>query len=199
MTPRVRRTAQRRNHVSSKPFKHIAARLLCQPAVHTPFTQGFPQLSGAECLRCVSQIGLNPRPKSTSKGALWSADSNMRPSIRGEKPNKSTNCGHAPSRKSEILSKDQFGVLAKGTLRKLYSRIQAPWPELIEGVCLLTHLMLNERRELHKSLSKPHICSRFIVYTKPLRGVQGGFGKKVDEGGSWGNSYGSGVWLKPAS
>ena len=86
---------------------------------------------------------------------------------------------HAPRQRSENLSKDQFGVLAKGTLRKLYSRIEAPWPELIEGIRPLVHQVLNERRELHKSLSKPHICSRFIVYTKPLRRAQGGLQKKL--------------------
>ena len=37
---------RRRRHVSSKPFQHIAAGSLCQPGVHTAFTQGFPQLSG---------------------------------------------------------------------------------------------------------------------------------------------------------
>ena len=79
MTVRVRRTAQMQNHVSSKPFKHIAATLLCQPAVHTPFTQGFPQLSGAECLRCDSRIGPHPAGKPAS-GARLSANSNMRPS-----------------------------------------------------------------------------------------------------------------------
>jgi hypothetical protein len=118
------------NHVSSKPFKHIAAGLLCQPAVHTPFTRGFPQLSGAECLRCDSQIGPHPAGKPL-QGSRLSANSNMRPSPGAKNWHiYSTRRG----KRSENLSKDQFGVLAKGTLRKLYSRIEAPWPELIEGV-----------------------------------------------------------------
>ncbi len=56
---------------------------------------------------------------------------------RGENRGPKTASRHAPRQRSENLSKDQFGVLAKGTLRKLYSRIEAPWPELIEGVCPL--------------------------------------------------------------
>jgi hypothetical protein len=75
-----------------------------------------------------SQIGLGPEVNGL-KGSFLSADSNMRPSNRAETPGllakQIANCGHAPSRKSENLSKDQFGVLAKGTLRKLYSRIFA--------------------------------------------------------------------------
>jgi hypothetical protein len=67
-----------------------------------------------------------------------SANSNMRP-LQGAKTGGQIlpYSGHAPRQRSENLSKDQFGVLAKGTLRKLYSRIEAPWPELIEGICPL--------------------------------------------------------------
>jgi hypothetical protein len=66
------------------------------------------------------------------------------------------------------LSKDQFGVLAKGTLRKLYSRIEAPWPELIEGICPLVHQMLNERRELHKIVQQAtHLLSIHCLYQTP--------------------------------
>jgi hypothetical protein len=36
--------------------------------------------------------------------------------------------------------------------------------------------------------AKPHICSRFIVYTKQPAGSARGFVKKVDEGGSVGGS-----------
>src|ERR1700687_37760 len=79
MTLRVRRIAQMRNHVSSKPFKHIAGRRLCQPAVHTAFTQEFPQLSGAKCARCVPRLG-STRGRNLLPGSRLSADSNMRPS-----------------------------------------------------------------------------------------------------------------------
>jgi hypothetical protein len=83
------------------------------------------------------------------------------------------------------LSKDQFGVLAKGTLRKLYSRIEAPWPELIEGICPLVHQMLNERRELHKIAQQAtHLLSIHCLYQTPA-GSARGFVKKVDEGDSW--------------
>jgi hypothetical protein len=102
------------------------------------------------------------------------------------------NCGHAPSRKSENLSKDQFGVLAKGTLRKLYSRIEAPWPELIEGVSLLTHLMLNERRELHKNAQQAtHLLSIHCLYQTPAASARG-FVKKVNRMGSGGDFGGPG-------
>jgi hypothetical protein len=88
-------------------------------------------------------------------------------------------------KRSENLSKDQFGVLAKGTLRKLYSRIEAPWPELIEGVCPLVHQMLNERRELHKIVQQAtHLLSIHCLYQTP-EGSARGFVKKVDEGDSW--------------
>ena len=166
-----------RNHVSSKPFKHTAGRSLCQPRDHTAFTQGFPQLSGAECSRCIPKLG-STLGENRLEGSLLSADSNMRPSKRGEKPRKTMNCGHAPSRKSENLSKDQFGVLAKGTLRKLYSRIKAPWPELIEGICPLVHQMLNERRELHKIAQQAtHLLSIHCLYQTPA-GSARGFVKK---------------------
>jgi len=88
-------------------------------------------------------------------------------------------------KRSENLSKDQFGVLAKGTLRKLYSRIEAPWPELIEGICPLVHQMLNERRELHKIAQQAtHLLSIHCLYQTPA-GSARGLVKKVDEGGSW--------------
>ena len=83
-------------------------------------------------------------------------------------------------KRSENLSKDQFGVLAKGTLRKLYSRIEAPWPELIEGVCPLVHQMLNERRELHKIAQQAtHLLSIHCLYQTPTESARG-FAKKVD-------------------
>jgi hypothetical protein len=196
MTLPVRRTAQRQNHVSSKPFQHIAVALLCQPGRHTAFTQGFPQLSGAECSRCSPRWGSTRGQNLPQKEPLERRQQHAT-FESGRKRLASceaitTNCGHTPSRKSENLSKDQFGVLAKGTLRKLYFRIEAPWPELIEGVCLLTYLMPDERRELHKSPSKPHICSRFIVYTKPPAGSARGLAKKVNRGDSAGNWGGLG-------
>lgn len=99
-----------------------------------------------------------------------------------------SNChihGTRRGKRSENLSKDQFGVLAKGTLRKLYSRIEAPWPELIEGICPLVHQMLNERRELHKIAQQAtHLLSIHCLYQTPA-GSARGFVKKVDEGDSW--------------
>ena len=94
------------------------------------------------------------------------------------------NFGHAPSRKSENLSKDQFGVLAKGTLRKLYSRIEAPWPELIEGETPSTHKMLSERREMHKNAQQAtHLLSIHCLYQTPRAGARG-FVKKVNRADS---------------
>jgi len=111
-----------------------------------------------------------------------SANSNMRPSPGAK------NCrihGARRGKRSENLSKDQFGVLAKGTLRKLYSRIKAPWPELIEGVCPLVHQMLNEPRELHKIAQQAtHLLSIHCLYQTPA-GSARGFVRKVDEGDSW--------------
>src|SRR5882762_9749018 len=115
-----------------------------------------------------------------------SANSNMRP-LQGAKTGgqELPYSRHAPRQKSENLSKDQFGVLAKGTLRKLYSRIEAPWPELIEGALPSIHQMLNERRELHKIAQQAtHLLSIHCLYQTPA-GSARGFVKKVDEGGSW--------------
>jgi hypothetical protein len=94
-----------------------------------------------------------PGAKTRFEGSRLSANSDMRPSPGAK------NChihGTRRGKRSENLSKDQFGVLAKGTLRKLYSRIEAPWPELIEGICPLVHQMLNEHRELHKIAQQSH-------------------------------------------
>ena len=85
-----------RNHVSSKPFKHIAVAPTLSTRLphkgHTAFTQGFPQLSGAECLRCGLRLGLNPS-ENRLQGSLLSAGSNMRPSKRGENPKKLQTAG----------------------------------------------------------------------------------------------------------
>ena len=111
----------------------------------------------------------------TLGGSRLSANSNMRPlpwaKTGGQKQPHSR---HAPRQKSENLSKDQFGVLAKGTLRKLYSRIEAPWPELIEGVCPLVHQMLNERRELHKIAQQAtHLLSIHCLYQTSAGSARG--------------------------
>jgi hypothetical protein len=157
--------------------------LLCQPAVHTPFTQGFPQLSGAKCSRCIPRSGSTRGQIPPQKEPLECRQQHAT-FDPGRKPKNQRNCGHAPSRKSENLSKDQFGVLAKGTLRKLYSRIEAPWPELIEGIRPLIHQMLNERRELHKNAQQAtHLLSIHCLYQTPAVSARG-FVKKVDGGGS---------------
>jgi hypothetical protein len=99
--------------------------------------------------------------------------------------------GTRRGKRSENLSKDQFGVLAKGTLRKLYSRIRAPWPELIEGICPLVHQMLNEHRELRKIAQQAtHLLSIHCLYQTPA-GSARGFAKKVDY-----RDYGS-IWAVP--
>jgi hypothetical protein len=65
----------------------------------------------------------------------------------------------------EFLLKERFG---NSIPESLLSQIQAPWPELIEGVSLLTHLMLNERRELHKNAQQAtHLLSIHCLYQTP--------------------------------
>jgi hypothetical protein len=80
-----------------------------------------------------SQIGLNPGQEPAS-GEPVERRQQHATFARGQMRRK---FGARRDESPKNLSKDQFGVLAKGTLRKLYSRIEAPWPELIEGVGLL--------------------------------------------------------------
>src|SRR5882724_6102068 len=160
------------NHVSSKPFKHTAGRWLCQPGVHTAFTQGFPQLSGAECLRCGLRLGLNSWLK-LPQGEPFERRQQHATFETGRKTQKKRQTAgthRVESQKTcqktnlESLLKEPFG---NSIPESLLSQIQAPWPELIEGVCLLTHLMPDARREMHKSAQQAtHLLSIHCLYTR---------------------------------
>jgi len=150
-----------------------------------------------------SQIGTRLLAKTVPRGAFWAqtAICDLRSGAKNPQTWQTAGTRRVESQKTcqktnlEFLLKEPFG---NSIPESLLSQIQAPWPELIEGVSLLTHLMLNERRELHKNAQQAtHLLSIHCLYQTPA-GSARGFVKKVngaDSGGAFGQLR---TWLQAA-